>query len=78
MSGSWDVVKGLWKQIKGDARAEWGKLTDDDWDQIAGNRDKLIGRLQEEYGWQRNETERRVDEWFSRFGQGRHERSIES
>jgi uncharacterized protein YjbJ (UPF0337 family) len=78
MAGEWDVIKGMWKQIKGDARAEWGKLTDDDWDQIAGNRDKLVGRLQEEYGWQKNEAEHKVDSWFSRYSKGNRERSIES
>jgi uncharacterized protein YjbJ (UPF0337 family) len=67
MAGEWDVIKGMWKQIKGDARAEWGKLTDDDWDQIAGNREKLIGRLQEEYGWAKDEADRKVDSWFSRY-----------
>lgn len=77
MAGGWDIIKGMWKQIKGDARTEWGKLTDDDWDQIAGNRDKLIGRLQEEYGWQQNEAERKVDEWVSRLGQSGRDRSID-
>lgn len=71
MAGEWDVIKGMWKQIRGDARNEWGKLTDDDWDQIAGNRDKLVGRLQEEYGWEKNEVERRVDSWFSRYDKDR-------
>jgi uncharacterized protein YjbJ (UPF0337 family) len=68
MAGAWDVIKGKWNQLKGEARTEWGKLTDDDWDQIAGNRDKLIGRLQETYGWEKMEAERRVDDWFSRHG----------
>lgn len=71
MAGEWDIVKGMWNQIKGDARTEWGKLTDSDWDQIAGNRDKLVGRLQEEYGWNKAETERRVDEWFNRYDRER-------
>jgi uncharacterized protein YjbJ (UPF0337 family) len=71
MSAEWDIVKGMWNQIKGDARAEWGKLTDNDWDQIAGNRDKLVGRLQEEYGWTRVDTERKVDDWFGRYGRER-------
>lgn len=66
MAGEWDVIKGKWNQLKGDARVQWGKLTDDDWDQIAGHRDKLVGRLQERYGWEKNEAERNVDEWFNR------------
>jgi uncharacterized protein YjbJ (UPF0337 family) len=76
MAGEWDMIKGMWKQIKGDARAEWGKLTDDDWEQIAGNKDKLVGRLQEEYGWNRMESERRVDEWCSRYGRDEQERGV--
>lgn len=67
MAGAWDVIKGKWAQMKGDARVQWGKLTDDDWDQIAGNRDKLVGRLQEQYGWTKIDTERQVDEYFSRY-----------
>lgn len=66
MAGTWSIAKGIWKQIKGDARSEWGKLTDDDWEQIAGQRDKLVGRLEEEYGWQRSEAEQRVDDWYDR------------
>jgi uncharacterized protein YjbJ (UPF0337 family) len=73
MAGEWDVLKGMWNQIKGDARAEWGKLTDDDWDQIAGNRDKLVGHLQESYGWTKMDAESRVDEW-SRRHSSRYER----
>nr|PZN22281.1 MAG: CsbD family protein [Chloroflexota bacterium] len=68
MAGEWDILKGMWNQIKGDARNEWGKLTDDDWERIAGNRDKLVGRLQEHYGWNRMEAERKVDEWAGRHG----------
>jgi uncharacterized protein YjbJ (UPF0337 family) len=71
MAGEWDVIKGMWNQVKGEARAQWGKLTDDDWDQIAGNRDKLVGRLQEAYGWGKSDAERNVDEWFSRYGNER-------
>ncbi len=63
---NWDVIAGKWSQFKGDARTQWGKLTDDDWDQIAGKRDKLAGVLQERYGWEREEAERRVDEFFDK------------
>lgn len=63
---NWDIVKGKWNQLKGDARIQWGKLTDDDWAQIDGNKDKLLGKLQEQYGWTREEAERRADEFFAR------------
>lgn len=63
---NWDVIKGKWTQLKGDARVQWGKLTDNDWDQINGQREKLTGVLQERYGWERQEAERRVDEFFER------------
>lgn len=63
-----DIVKGMWKQLKGAARTQWGKLTDDDWEQIAGSKDRLIGRLQEHYGWDRQQAERDADEFMSRYG----------
>jgi uncharacterized protein YjbJ (UPF0337 family) len=61
---NWDQLEGKWKQVKGSAREQWGKLTDDDLDVIAGKRDKLIGKLQERYGIARNEAERQADEWY--------------
>ena len=50
MPVNWDVIKGKWTQLKGSARSQWGQLTDDEWDQIAGDREQLIGKLQERYG----------------------------
>ena len=46
-----DVLKGKWMQLKGEVRKQWGKLTDDDLDQIQGNSEKLVGKLQERYGY---------------------------
>jgi uncharacterized protein YjbJ (UPF0337 family) len=63
---NWDTIKGQWAQLKGEARKQWGKLTDDDWEQIAGEREKLSGRLQERYGWERDRAEREVDTFFTR------------
>ncbi|MEM7508605.1 MAG: CsbD family protein [Pseudomonadota bacterium] len=60
---NWDIFEGNWKQLKGSAQANWGKLTDDDADVIAGNREALIGKLQEHYGYARDEAEREVDAW---------------
>lgn len=61
---NWDIVEGNWNQMKGEARKAWGKLTDNDWETIGGHKDKLVGKLQEHYGWARNEAERKVDEHF--------------
>lgn len=47
---NWDIVEGNWKQFKGKVKAQWGKLTDDHLDVIAGKRDQLAGKLQENYG----------------------------
>lgn len=58
-----DIFKGKWKQFVGEAKVQWGKLTDDQLDQIEGNRDKLIGTIQENYGIAREEAEKQVTEW---------------
>jgi uncharacterized protein YjbJ (UPF0337 family) len=58
-----DVLKGKWHQLKGDVKSRWGKLTDDDVDRAEGDAEKLIGRLQERYGYQRDEAKREVDDF---------------
>jgi uncharacterized protein YjbJ (UPF0337 family) len=60
---NWDQVQGQWKQLKGEVKQRWGKLTDDDFDLIAGKRDKLVGKLQERYGIAREEAEKQCDMW---------------
>ena len=60
---NWDTIEGNWKQMTGSAKAKWGELTDDDIQQAEGNRDKLIGRIQERYGIEKDEAERQVDEF---------------
>ena len=60
---NWDQIEGTWKQIRGKAREQWGKLTDDDLDVVAGRRDALIGKVQERYGIAREEAERQVRHW---------------
>ncbi len=52
-----DVMEGKWKQMRGQMKEWWGKLTDDDFDVIAGKRDKLVGKLQERYGWAKRDAE---------------------
>ena len=55
-----DTLKGQWHQLKGEIKTQWGKLTDNDLDQIAGQSEKLIGKLQERYGYARDRAEREV------------------
>ena len=61
---NWDTIKGNWKQMKGDLKQVWGELSDDDLSRIEGDREKLIGVLQERYGIARDEAERRVRDAF--------------
>jgi len=56
-----EQIKGQWKQVKGEIRKQWGKLTDDEIEMIAGERDILIGKLQEKYGYTKEEAQRQVD-----------------
>ena len=62
---NWDQVKGNWKQFTGKIKAKWGKLTDDDLTTIAGKRDQLAGKLQEKYGYAKDQAERELDEFAS-------------
>lgn len=57
-------VEGNFKQFKGKIREQWGKLTDDDVDQMDGRREQLVGKLQERYGKRREEVESEVDSFF--------------
>jgi uncharacterized protein YjbJ (UPF0337 family) len=59
-----DTLKGQWNQVKGHLRKQWGRLTDDDIDQIKGSRDILLGKLQEYYGKNRDENERELEIWL--------------
>jgi uncharacterized protein YjbJ (UPF0337 family) len=58
-----DILKGKWRQIKGEVQKKWGKLTDDDLDKIDGDREKLLGRLQENYGVAREDSETMLKEF---------------
>ena len=59
-----DRLQGKWKQAKGSVKERWGKLTDDDIDVINGQRDQLIGRIQERYGIAKDEAQTQVDWWM--------------
>lgn len=59
-----DILKGKWKQMKGEIQENWGRLTDDDMDRIQGDYEQLVGRIQERYGYSRERSEREVNEYF--------------
>lgn len=61
---NWDQIEGKWKQFSGSARQRWGKLTDNDWETMAGKKDVLAGLIQERYGVAKEEAEKQVDEWL--------------
>jgi uncharacterized protein YjbJ (UPF0337 family) len=56
-----DTMAGDWKVLKGKIKSKWGKLTDDELDQIEGNREMLSGRIQKTYGLTREEVDRELD-----------------
>jgi uncharacterized protein YjbJ (UPF0337 family) len=71
---NWDRIEGNWKQLKGKAKARWGKLTDDQFDVIAGKREQLVGRIQEKYGIAKDDAEKQVDQFAASLKEEEHER----
>lgn len=63
---NWDRIEGSWKQVGGQVREQWDRLTDDHLERIAGKRDQLVGSIQESYGIARDEAERQVMAWEMR------------
>lgn len=64
---NWDQVAGKWKELKGQARQKWGDITDDDLDRAAGKREEMVGLVQQKYGRTKEEAEKEVDDFVSRF-----------
>jgi uncharacterized protein YjbJ (UPF0337 family) len=57
---NWDIVEGNWKQFKGKVLVQWGKLTDDHLELIAGKRTELVGKIQETYGVTKDQAEEQI------------------
>lgn len=64
---NWDRIAGNWKEIKGKAKQEWGKLTDDELDVAAGRREELEGLLQNRYGYAKDKAKTEIDAWIGRM-----------
>ena len=61
-----DQVEGKWEQLKGKATEKWGKLTDDDWKVAEGKRDQIAGKIQEHYGYTKEQAEKEFDDWINK------------
>jgi uncharacterized protein YjbJ (UPF0337 family) len=61
---NWDRIEGNWKEFKGKAQQQWGDLTNDDLEVIKGKRTELAGRLQQRYGYQKEEAEKQINTWL--------------
>ena len=62
-----DIVEGKWKQVRGEAKGWWGKLTDDDLERAGGKFDVLTGMLQEKYGYSREHAAQEIDKRMAAF-----------
>jgi len=62
---NWEQVKGNWKQLTGKVKEKWGKLTDDDLTTTAGQRDQLLGKLQQRYGYAKEKAEEELDQFVN-------------
>jgi uncharacterized protein YjbJ (UPF0337 family) len=63
----WNRVEGNWKQFKGTVKEKCGKLTDDDLDVIEGKREQLEGKIQQRYGYAKDQARKEVDTWFDKL-----------
>ncbi len=66
----WNRIEGDWKQLKGTAKEQWGRLTDDDLAAIGGRRQQLEGKLQERYGYAKDRIKREIDDWATELRAG--------
>jgi uncharacterized protein YjbJ (UPF0337 family) len=60
---NWDTIEGKWKQVTGQIKQKWAKLTDDDLTAVNGKRDELVGKLQERYGMAKDDAERELKDF---------------
>ena len=62
-----DVLTAKWHQFRGKVKEQWGKITDNDLDRIAGKRDQLIGLVQEKYGYTKQKAEEEVEQFLKKM-----------
>ncbi len=67
MNGTNDVLHGKWHELKGKVRQQWGKLTDDDLEQLSGKTEELAGLLQQRYGYGKAQAEIEINNWLGKI-----------
>jgi uncharacterized protein YjbJ (UPF0337 family) len=70
---NWDQIEGQWKQLGGQVKSKWAKLTDDDIGTLHAKKDELVGKIQERYGVMKDEAERQVDQWIKELKPRHHD-----
>ena len=63
----WNRIEGGWKDLNGKIRQQWGNLTDDDLDKIAGKREEFEAKLQQLYGLTKDAARKQIDEWMTKL-----------
>ncbi len=58
-----DQIAGAWKQVRREVHKQWGKLTEDDLEQIQGVRTILLGKIQQRYAIAVEEANQQIDKW---------------
>lgn len=66
-----DILEGQWKQIKGKVKQQWGRLTDDELEQLSGTYDELAGLIQERYGYSREEAINELDMFLDNYNRSK-------
>ncbi len=64
---NWDLIRADWKDLKGKARVQWAKLSDDELERVKGNREQLEAAVQRRYGLAKEEAAKQVDQWAQRL-----------
>ena len=70
---NWNQIEGKWKQLSGSAQEQWGKLTSDDLASLTGQKDQLVGKIQERYGIAKAEAEAQAERWSKALQATKHE-----
>lgn len=69
---NWDQIEGRWNEMKGRVRQKWSQMTDSDFENIGGKKDQLVGWLQKQYGYTKEQAERELDDFGRNYEQQPH------